>query len=490
MQLSPPPNALDAKLQQSLEKRRQVGTLRSLQVQRLDCLDFFSNDYLGFAKSKPLQALVDKRKQQMGPQLLGSTGSRLISGNSRYFMQVEKELAAFYNRCVASAQFARTFMEQYGDSEYWTDRLSSMFAYFVCVCVFSSSSFVAGDDLRLSNMLTGARRLCCSEAALLFNSGYSANLGVLSSLPQVDDVILYDELIHNSCHEGMRLSRAYAKGNAHSFKHNDVADLAAALEKVAVESKKASSSNTDAVARNRCVYVVVESLYSMDGDVAPLMEMTELCENAGAFLIVDEAHGTGVYGPHGSGVVRALGLDVKTNVISCRVYTFGKAMGCHGAVVCGSQVLIDYLVNYARSFIYTTAFPFEQLVTVQCVHEFCATADSQRCHVLELVQYFKRKVRANPSIPSAALLESDSPIQGVVFAGNHEVLHAAKEMIAMGIRVIPIRSPTVPKGSERFRIVIHADNTEHEIDVLVAALEAMFRARGSSSSNSKNTSKL
>uniref|UniRef100_K3WJA5 Aminotransferase class I/classII large domain-containing protein n=1 Tax=Globisporangium ultimum (strain ATCC 200006 / CBS 805.95 / DAOM BR144) TaxID=431595 RepID=K3WJA5_GLOUD len=404
-------HTLDAKLRRALERRRDVGTLRALQVGDPNCVDFFSNDYLGFAKSARLQALVAARKQQLddAASWLGSTGSRLISGNSRYFMQVEEQLAAFYN----------------------------------------------------------------SEAALLFNSGYTANLGVLSSLPQADDVVLYDELIHNSCHEGLRLSRAHAKGNTHAFRHNDVQDLAAKLQRLAAPNGTSSA--------NRCIFVVVESLYSMDGDVAPLVEMTAVCEKAGAVIIVDEAHGTGVYGPQGSGIVRELGLDTKPNVIACRVYTFGKAMGCHGAVVCGSQVLIDYLVNYARSFIYTTAFPFEQLVTVQCAHEFCATVDTERQRVLDLVQYFKRSVRDNPQIPSTALLESDSPIQGVVFEGNHQVLHAAKEMLAMGIRVIPIRSPTVPKGSERFRIVIHADNTEREIDQLVAALDAMFRARETSS---------
>ncbi|GAB9470536.1 8-amino-7-oxononanoate synthase [Globisporangium polare] len=408
---------MDAKLQRALDTRRRVGTLRSLQPQTLDCVDFFSNDYLGFAKSKALQARVAQRKVELASDhlLLGSTGSRLISGNSSYFMQVEKELAAFYN----------------------------------------------------------------SEAALLFNSGYSANLGVLSSVPQADDVVLFDELIHNSCHEGMRLSRAYAKGNAHAFKHNDLVDLAAKLE----EATSLTKNDRRAKENHGCVFVVVESLYSMDGDVAPLKAMTDLCERHGAFLIVDEAHGTGVYGPRGSGLVRELGLDAKPDVVSCRVYTFGKAMGCHGAVVCGSQVLIDYLVNYARSFIYTTAFPFEQLATVQVAHEFCATADQQRQQVLELVQYFKRQVEANDWIPSTALLESDSPIQGVVFAGNHEVLHAAKQMIAMGIRVIPIRSPTVPKGSERFRIVIHANNTLREVDSLITALEKMFRARQETTSS-------
>lgn len=309
-----------------------------------------------------------------------------------------------------------------------------------------------------------------SEAALLFNSGYAANLGVLSSVPQADDVVLYDALIHNSCHEGMRLSRAYASGNTHAFKHNDIADL----------TSKLRAANAPDAPPNRCVFVVVESVYSMDGDMAPLRAMADVCERMGAFLIIDEAHGTGVYGPNGSGVVRALGLDAKPHVVSCCVYTFGKAMGCHGAVVCGSQVLIDYLVNYARSFIYTTAFPFEQLVTVQVAHEFCATADAERARVLALVQYFKCCVHASAWIPRSALLESDSPIQGVVFAGNHAVLAAASEMRAMGIRVIPIRSPTVPKGAERFRIVLHANNSEREVDALVAALDTMFRARATS----------
>ncbi|GMF33904.1 unnamed protein product [Phytophthora lilii] len=298
----------------------------------------------------------------------------------------------------------------------------------------------------------------------------------MSCVPQAEDVILYDELVHNSCHEGIRLSRAYAKGRAFAFPHNDLDHLERELQK-----HLARSAESDA--KKPCVYVVVESLYSMDGDFAPLEVLAALCERMGAFLIVDEAHSTGVYGPQGSGVVRELGLEKKyKNAFACRVHTFGKAMGCHGAVVCGSQVLIDYLVNYARSFIYTTAFPFDQLVSVACVHEFSASpaADSLRSHVIQLVKYFKKKINDTPSIPRNALLASDSPIQGVVFEGNHRVLTASQQMNAMGIRVIPIRSPTVPKGAERFRIVIHADNTRHEVDLLVDALAAMFEARRNS----------
>ncbi|OWZ20520.1 8-amino-7-oxononanoate synthase [Phytophthora megakarya] len=409
---------VEEKLGRALARRRAVGTLRTLQVPDESvpaAVDFFSNDYLGFARSHELKNLVKTRQADLQSQhvhTLGATGSRLISGNSNLFMQTEKELATFYN----------------------------------------------------------------SEAALLFNSGYAANVGVMSCIPQAEDVILYDELVHNSCHEGIRLSRAYANDRSFEFRHNDLEDLERKVQNY-------SSPPTGNDAGNACVYVVVESLYSMDGDFAPLEAMAALCERMGAFLIVDEAHSTGVYGPQGSGVVRELGLEKKyKNALACRVHTFGKAMGCHGAVVCGSQVLIDYLVNYARSFIYTTAFPFDQLVSVISVHEFSAgpTADMLRRHVIELVQYFKEKVNNTPSIPRDALLASDSPIQGVVFEGNHRVLMASQQMNAMGIRVIPIRSPTVAKGAERFRIVIHADNTPHEVNLLVNALAAMFEARRNS----------
>jgi 8-amino-7-oxononanoate synthase len=266
------------------------------------------------------------------------------------------------------------------------------------------------------------------------------------------------------------------------FKHNDLARLDALLQRYAISraTNEVSASKQTTPLPN--VFVMVESLYSMDGDVAPLTELAELCDRySNAFLIIDEAHGMGVYGPNVSGVACKLKLDDKPNVLCCRVYTFGNAMGCHGAVVCGSQILIDYLVNYARSFIYTMVFPFEQLVTVQCVHEYCATAeaDNARKRVLELVQYFKQSVQRSKWIPSAVLLESDSPIQGVVFEGNHAVLAAAKTMIVGGIRVFPIRPPTAPKGLERFRIVIHADNTPSEIDLLITALEALFRGKPS-----------
>uniref|UniRef100_M4BRZ8 Aminotransferase class I/classII large domain-containing protein n=1 Tax=Hyaloperonospora arabidopsidis (strain Emoy2) TaxID=559515 RepID=M4BRZ8_HYAAE len=408
---------MDEKLRVALTRRRDVGTLRTLEVpnEPTDAtVDFYSNDYLGFARLQSLQDLVQIRHKELQSQhgyTLGATGSRLISGNSKLFMQVEKDLATFYN----------------------------------------------------------------SEAALVFNSGYAANVGVLSCIAQAEDVILYDELVHSSCHEGIRLSRTYATGRSFAFRHNDIEDLKRKMQKFCV-----STSSTGKDAAKTCVYVLVESLYSMDGDFAPLEAMAAFCENMGAFLIIDEAHSTGMYGPQGSGVVRQLDLDTKyKSSVACRIHTFGKAMGCHGAVVCGTQVLIDYLVNYARSFIYSTAVPFHQLVSIACVHEFSASseADALRSYTIELVQYFKQKMKSNESIPRNAILASDSPIQSIVFNGNYRVLKAAQLLNAMGIRVIPIRSPTVAKGAERFRIVIHAHNTRHQVNKLVTALAAVFQAR-------------
>jgi 8-amino-7-oxononanoate synthase len=290
-----------------------------------------------------------------------------------------------------------------------------------------------------------------------------ANLGVLSSLPQENDIILYDELIHNSCHEGMRLSRAYTKGNSFAFRHNDVTSLLSLL-----------TSKHTTLKGNGIIYVVVESLYSMDGDIAPLKEMALLSEEFGAFLIVDEAHSVGVYGPHGSGILCEIGIDAFPNVIAARVYTFGKAMGCHGAVVCGSKNLIEYLVNYARSVIYTTAPSFDQLVTIECIHEYCAKADDTRQKLREIVSYFKENIQQNLQIPKHVLVPSDSAIQGIFFQGNHQILAAAKYMNQKGIQIIPIRSPTVPKGMERFRIVLHAHNTKAQVDQLINTIAKLF----------------
>lgn len=170
------------------------------------------------------------------------------------------------------------------------------------------------------------------EAALVFNAGYNANLGLLSAIPRRSDVILYDELVHASIHDGIRLSPARSS----VFAHNNTS----ALEQLLQEHQ------------GKTIFVLVESIYSMDGDAAPLKTIQALCQKYQAYLVVDEAHSTGICGHYGEGLCVETGIHKE---VFARIYTFGKAMGGHGAAVVGSKVLKDYLLNYARPLIYTTA---------------------------------------------------------------------------------------------------------------------------------------
>jgi 8-amino-7-oxononanoate synthase len=274
-----------------------------------------------------------------------------------------------------------------------------------------------------------------APAGLLFNSGYDANLGILSSVPQRGDTILYDELSHASIRDGMRLSFARAFG----FAHNDCSDLERRLARTPEGT----------------VFVVTESVFSMDGDMAPLAEMVALCDRYGAHLIVDEAHATGVVGPAGAGLVQELGLEAGC---FARVHTFGKAVGCHGAVVLGSERLKSYLVNFSRSFIYTTALPPAAVRAIAVAYGLLPSMDAQRSRLRALIARF-----AGVSLPYARV-DSVTPIQAVIIPGNDAVKRVAGVLQEAGLDVRPILSPTVPAGSERLRIVLHAFNTEEEVD--------------------------
>ncbi|WP_375444023.1 aminotransferase class I/II-fold pyridoxal phosphate-dependent enzyme [uncultured Fibrella sp.] len=286
-----------------------------------------------------------------------------------------------------------------------------------------------------------------AETALLFNAGYMANLGLLSCLPQRGDTLITDELIHASLIDGARLSKA----NRLRFAHNNLTDLEAKLH--------------EACAQGGQVFVVIESLYSMDGDEAPLPQIAALCRFFDAALIVDEAHASGVYGPNGAGLVVAHGLQEQ---VLARVHTFGKALGVHGAAVLGSALLRTYLINTARSFIYATALPPHDLLAIQLAHAL-VSAEPERARILhERVAYFREKSRR--VAPEAVWLASSSPIQGLVVAGNAAVRRVAAAAQAAGFDVRPIVSPTVAVGQERIRICLHTYNTEAEIDGLLLAL--------------------
>lgn len=279
-----------------------------------------------------------------------------------------------------------------------------------------------------------------AEAGLIFNSGYDANLGLLSCLPQRGDTILYDQLSHASIRDGIRLSFA----RAFSFGHNDLTDL---------EKKLASAEGNK--------FVVTESVFSMDGDQAPLAEMAAVCRRYGAHLIVDEAHATGVIGERGEGLVQVLGLGQEC---LARVHTFGKAVGCHGAVVLGSHRLRDYLVNFCRPFIYTTALPASAVMAIRTAYGLFPGMDEERAHLRVLIGRLRE---ANLRFER---LESFTPIQGVVVPGNEAVKALAQELQAEGLDIRPILYPTVPRGSERLRIVLHAFNTVEEMEKLIGLL--------------------
>jgi len=282
-----------------------------------------------------------------------------------------------------------------------------------------------------------------AESALIFNSGYNANIGLFSSLPQRGDTIIYDELIHASIRDGIKLSNA----NSFSFKHNDVNALEDKIQ-------KAKGS----------VWIAVESIYSMDGDKTPLKELVEISKKYDAALIVDEAHAVGVFGPKGEGLVVEYGLE---NEVFARVATFGKALGSHGAVVLGNKLLRDYLINYSRSFIYTTALPLPSILAMKKAHTFLSE-NLERIETLkELIEYFKFKIQNS----KFKIVESDSSIQCIIVPGNDSVKKLAESVQNNGFDVRPILSPTVSKGQERLRICIHAFNTKEQIDSLLKVIE-------------------
>lgn len=360
---------LSTRIEQKLKLRKQEGTFRSL-LSANSGIDFWSNDYLGYA-----------RISYSNSENTGSTGSRLISGNSIFTEQVEQELAIFFK----------------------------------------------------------------GEAALLFNSGYDANVGILSCVPQKNDIVIYDEHIHASMRDGIRLSFAKSYG----FKHNSPEDLE---KKLQIESGE-----------NGIKFVCIESLYSMGGDVPPLLKIIELCEKHNAHLIVDEAHSGGVYGESGEGFSTALGFE---NRIFARIFTFGKAFGSHGASVIGSKQLREYLINYSRSFIYTTALPKS---SVAHIRENIRKSEflENRKQLFQNIRYF-RSLIDEYYISSVSAV--NSPIQMIRIGNKVETEQKAFFLRENGFLVKAIVSPTVKQGEEAIRICIHAFNTEGEISQLVEKL--------------------
>jgi 8-amino-7-oxononanoate synthase len=340
-------------------------------------IDFSSNDYLGFAKS---EVIFDKTHQFLVDKNFkenGATGSRLLSGNHFLYNEVETFLSDFHQ----------------------------------------------------------------TESATIFNSGYDANIGFFSAVPQRNDVILYDEFSHASIRDGIQLS------NAKSFKflHNNLEDL---------ESKLLNAARTD----NSEVYVITESVFSMDGDSPDLLKISEICKKHNAFLIVDEAHAIGVFGENGCGIVQELNLQ---NDIFARIITFGKALGCHGAAILGSKNLQNYLVNFSRSFIYTTGLSPHSLATIRIAYYEMLNQAHHNKKLQENIQLFQSETeRLNLQ---HLFIHSNSAIHCCIIPGNEEVKSISMKFQTEGFSVKAILSPTVPENKERLRFCLHSYNSEEEI---------------------------
>lgn len=369
-------------LVKKLTERKLTHNLRSLPTVNPNLIDFCSNDYLGFAKSSLLKHKIEAFQQQIGTIENGSGGSRLLSGNRAFTEETESFIAHFHE----------------------------------------------------------------TESALIFNSGYDANLGLLSSLGQRGDTIIYDELIHASLIDGARLSFA----DRLKFKHNDISDLELKLQKA-----------------KGTIYVAIESVYSMDGDIAPLKEIHRICEKYGANLIVDEAHAVGVFGDHGKGLVYQNGLNGK--IFAC-IVTFGKALGCHGAAVLGSHNLRNYLINFARSFIYTTAIPLHGIISIKAAYTLLAEQDQQQALYQRIVLY--RKLISTLKWPRT---DSLSAIQTLILGNAEKAKNTAVNLQQLGYDVRAILSPTVAIGTERLRICLHSFNTPEEIEGLILKLKTHER---------------
>ena len=379
---------LPAHCKTQLEKRELEGNTRSLKVLNAET-DFSSNDYLGFSKGGDIAARVKQHPLIINdPVRFGSTGSRLLSGNSTAIIELEKKIAAFHG----------------------------------------------------------------FESALILSSGFSANSGLLKSIASKNDTIIYDSLSHASIVDGAKESNAK---HTWSFAHNDVTDLEAKIK------------NAQQLAPETQIFVVTESVFSMDGDFAPLTEIAEACQTYGAYLIVDEAHALGLFGKNGNGRVYELGLEDKVFAV---IVTFGKALGSHGAAILGSEELKLFLINFCRSVVYSTAPDYFLLAAIDSGYDLLAGRAKDVAGLFFLIHEFRGTAKKFPQIK---ILDSMSAIQGIIRPGNDLCKQTSERLLQKGIDARAVLSPTVPKGTERLRICLHTYNEPPEIQALFYEISKM-----------------
>lgn len=348
-------------------------------------VDFSSNDYLGLSQSENIFDETHQFILDRNYKKNGATGSRLLSGNHKLYQETEAFIAKFHQ----------------------------------------------------------------SEAALIFNSGYDANVGFFSAVPQKGDLILYDELCHASIRDGIQLSNA----KAYKFNHNDFEDL-----------EKSILRNPDTV-----IYIVTESVFSMDGDCPNLEELVSVSSKHNCYLVVDEAHALGVFGSKGEGFVQMLGLE---DHVFARIMTFGKGLGCHGAAILGSVELKDYLVNFARSFIYTTGLSPHSVATILIAYQHLKKDSASILKLRENIVFFNQQKNLLSLKP--LFVRSKSAIQSAIIPGNEKVKTIANQLQENGFDVKAILSPTVPEGQERLRFCLHSYNSKEEISAVMHCIYSLL----------------
>lgn len=346
-------------------------------------VDFASNDYIGFATNEAVFNQTHQFLLDRNIKINGATGSRLLSGNHSLYQETENFIAQFHK----------------------------------------------------------------ADSALIFNSGYDANVGFFSSVPQRNDIILYDELCHASIRDGIQMSNA----KSYKFGHNDFQDLEKLIQKFTTESNE--------------IYIATESVFSMDGDCPNLEQLINLSEKHNAYLVIDEAHALGIFGSSGEGLVQSLGFQDK---VFARIMTFGKGLGCHGAAVLGSTDLTSYLVNFARSFVYTTGLSPHSVATILQSYKLLSD-EKQTLEKLKsnIIFFNQEKVRLGLK---PLFVYSKSAIQCAIIPGNEKVKNIASQLQQSGFDVKPILSPTVPEGQERLRFCLHSYNSEAEISKILELL--------------------
>ncbi len=291
------------------------------------------------------------------------------------------------------------------------------------------------------------------DRALLFSTGYMANLAITSALVGRNDFILQDKLNHASLIDAARVVDAKFL----RFRHLDLDQL---------QQQLAASSEQKPAARR---LVMTDAVFSMDGDKADIQGLAQLCREYGGWLMIDDAHGFGVLGEHGAGLCEEQGLDQQQ--VPILMATLGKAVGVSGAFVAGSEELIETLVQQARSYIYTTASPPSLAAAVLRSIEIIEDEAWRREKLQQLIAYFRQQMLAL----ECQLLPSDTAIQPIVIGDNQQTLDISRQLLEQGIHVTAIRPPTVAPGSARLRITLSAAHETTDIDRLVKALAGLFR---------------